>query len=61
MLSQIGIPGVIILLIICIVAFGAKNLPDIGRSVGESLKEFKGAFNDERKAVDQESNQKEGQ
>lgn len=41
MLGQIGIPGIIILLIICLFAFGSKNLPNIARSLGESLQEFK--------------------
>ncbi|RTR28119.1 twin-arginine translocase TatA/TatE family subunit [Robertmurraya yapensis] len=41
MLGQIGIPGIIILLVICLIAFGSKNLPNIGRSLGESLQEFK--------------------
>lgn len=41
MFSQIGIPGIILILVIILVAFGPKNLPSIGRSVGISLKEFK--------------------
>ncbi|MEQ2527550.1 twin-arginine translocase TatA/TatE family subunit [Bacillaceae bacterium CLA-AA-H227] len=41
MLGQVGIPGIIILLVICLIAFGSKNLPNIGRSLGESLQEFK--------------------
>jgi sec-independent protein translocase protein TatA len=41
MLGQIGIPGIIILLVVCLIAFGSKNLPSVGRSLGESLREFK--------------------
>ncbi|MFE1243459.1 twin-arginine translocase TatA/TatE family subunit [Fictibacillus sp. NPDC058756] len=43
MFNQIGLPGIIILITVCIFVFGSKNLPTIGRSVGQSLKEFKNA------------------
>ncbi|WP_102027254.1 twin-arginine translocase TatA/TatE family subunit [Salirhabdus sp. Marseille-P4669] len=43
MLSNIGIPGLILILVIALVVFGPSKLPDIGRAVGTSLKEFKRA------------------
>lgn len=41
MLSNIGIPGLIIVLLLALIIFGPKKLPELGRAVGQSLKEFK--------------------
>lgn len=41
MLSTIGIPGLILILIIALIVFGPSKLPEIGRSFGVTLKEFK--------------------
>lgn len=41
MLSNIGIPGLIIILVIALIIFGPKKLPEMGRAVGQTLKEFK--------------------
>lgn len=41
MLSNIGVPGLILILVIALVIFGPKKLPEIGRAVGQTLQEFK--------------------
>jgi sec-independent protein translocase protein TatA len=41
MLSNIGIPGLILIIILALVIFGPKKLPEIGRAVGQTLNEFK--------------------
>ena len=41
MLSNIGVPGLILILILALVIFGPKKLPEIGRAFGQTLKEFK--------------------
>lgn len=41
MLSNIGIPGLILILVIALIIFGPKKLPEIGRAMGQTLKEFK--------------------
>lgn len=41
MLSNIGVPGLILILIISLVVFGPSKLPEIGKSFGRTLKEFK--------------------
>lgn len=41
MLSNIGIPGLIIILVLALIIFGPKKLPELGRAVGTTLREFK--------------------
>lgn len=41
MLSNIGIPGLILVLVIALIIFGPRKLPEIGRAFGSTLKEFK--------------------
>ncbi|KRF52516.1 MULTISPECIES: twin-arginine translocase TatA/TatE family subunit [Peribacillus] len=43
MLSSIGIPGLILILVIALIIFGPKKLPEIGRAFGRTLTEFKSA------------------
>ncbi|MBY0123045.1 twin-arginine translocase TatA/TatE family subunit [Bacillus sp. S/N-304-OC-R1] len=40
-LSSIGIPGLIIILVIVLIIFGPKKLPEIGGAFGRTLTEFK--------------------
>lgn len=42
-MNTIGIPGLILILILALVLFGPKKLPELGRAVGHTLKEFKNA------------------
>ncbi|WP_100010834.1 twin-arginine translocase TatA/TatE family subunit [Lentibacillus sediminis] len=46
MLSSIGIPGLILILIIALVIFGPKKLPEIGKAAGQTLREFKNSTKD---------------
>jgi len=41
MLSNIGIPGLILILTLALIIFGPKKLPEIGRAFGQTLREFK--------------------
>lgn len=43
MFSNIGFPGLLLLVIFALFVFGPNKLPQIGRAVGISLKEFKDA------------------
>lgn len=44
MLSNLGSVEIIIIAIIVLVLFGGKKLPEMGKGLGESVKEFKNAF-----------------
>lgn len=43
MFSNIGVPGLILILIVALVIFGPNKLPEIGRAFGRSIREFKKA------------------
>lgn len=45
MLSNIGVPGLILILTLALIIFGPNKLPEIGRAVGKSIREFKNATN----------------
>jgi sec-independent protein translocase protein TatA len=46
MLTNIGMPGLILILVIALIIFGPSKLPDIGRAFGKTLTEFKNASHD---------------
>jgi sec-independent protein translocase protein TatA len=37
MLSNIGVPGLILIMIVALVIFGPNKLPEIGRAFGKSI------------------------
>ncbi|HEX9697343.1 MAG TPA: twin-arginine translocase TatA/TatE family subunit [Actinomycetota bacterium] len=39
--QQIGMPEILIILAVALFLFGAKRLPDIGKSLGKGIREFK--------------------
>lgn len=44
MLGNIGVPELILILIVALVIFGPGKLPEIGKSLGKSIGEFKDAL-----------------
>jgi sec-independent protein translocase protein TatA len=44
MLANIGSTEIIIIAVIILILFGGRKLPEMGKGLGESLKEFKNAF-----------------
>lgn len=40
-MPNIGVPGLIIILALALIIFGPAKLPQLGRAVGETLREFK--------------------
>lgn len=48
MFRQIGAPEIILILLVLLLLFGAKKLPDLSRSVGRSLRIFKSEVKDLR-------------
>lgn len=54
MFGSIGMPEMIIILVIALIIFGPRKLPELGRSLGKSLAEFKRASNELRNTLEEE-------
>jgi len=40
-MPEIGITGLVVILIVALLVFGPKRLPEMGRSLGRGMREFK--------------------
>jgi TatA/E family protein of Tat protein translocase len=54
MFGPIGMPELIVIMVIALVIFGPRKLPELGRSLGRSLNEFKRASNELKHTLDEE-------
>jgi TatA/E family protein of Tat protein translocase len=54
MFGSIGMPELIIVLVIALIIFGPRKLPELGKSLGRSLNEFKRASTDLQNTLEQE-------
>lgn len=48
----LGVPELVLILVIILVLFGAKNLPDIGKALGKTINEFRNATGSELDKAD---------
>jgi len=46
----IGMPELLLILVICLLIFGAAKLPEIARNLGKGIKAFKKEIKDDKKA-----------
>jgi TatA/E family protein of Tat protein translocase len=54
MFGSIGMPELIIILVIALIIFGPRKLPELGKSLGKSINEFKRASADLQNTLEQE-------
>lgn len=54
-MPNLGATELIIILVIVLLLFGAKKLPELSRSIGSSVKELRSSMNDDQKSKSQDS------
>ncbi len=53
-MGPIGFQELILILVIALVVFGPKKLPELGRSLGKTLAEFRRASNEIKQSIEKE-------
>ncbi len=53
-MGPIGVPELLIIFVVALIVFGPRKLPELGRSLGKSMAEFKRASNELRSTLDEE-------
>ncbi len=53
-MGSLGMQEIIVIFIIALIVFGPRKLPEIGKSIGKGLQEFKKASNDLKRTWEEE-------
>lgn len=59
MLPHLGLPELLIILVIVLLIFGAKRLPEIGRSFGKTISSFKKGMKEAQTESEEEEKKEE--
>ena len=54
MFGSLGMPELIVIFVIALIVFGPRKLPELGRSLGRTLAEFKKATNEFQNTLESE-------
>jgi len=54
MFGTLGMPELIVIFVIALIVFGPRKLPELGKSLGRSIAEFKKAVNDMHSTLEDE-------
>ncbi len=57
--GSLGMGEIILIFLVILIFFGAKRLPELARSLGKGIKEFKNALNDVQDELTLEDKEKE--
>jgi len=54
MFGSLGLPEILVILVVALLVFGPKRLPEVGRTIGKGLGEFRRASADLKRTVNAE-------
>ena len=52
MFPAVGMPEMLVIMVVILLLFGSKRLPELARGIGKSIREFKKAAEDVRREID---------
>lgn len=55
MIGKLGLPEILLILLIALLIFGPSKLADLGKGLGEGIKNFKSAIKDGEQGTDKKS------
>ena len=50
-MGNLGLPEILMILVVVLLLFGAKRLPEVGASIGKGIREFKRSLTDTQEAI----------
>ncbi len=50
-MGNLGFPEIMVILLVVLLVFGAKRLPEVGSSIGKGIREFKRSLSDTQDAI----------
>jgi len=53
-MGPVGVPELIIIFVVALIVFGPRKLPELGKSLGKGLAEFRRASNELRSTIEEE-------
>ena len=53
MFRSIGFPELVVILVVAVLLFGGKKIPEVAKGLGEGIKNFKNALKSEEQNVDE--------
>ena len=52
MFPAIGMPEMLVIMLVILLLFGSKRLPELARGIGKSMREFRKAAEDVKREID---------
>jgi len=52
MFPAMGMPEMLVIMVVVLLLFGSKRLPELARGIGKSIREFKKAADDVKREID---------